>query len=205
MVTSDILKFIILPPLAYLLGSIPSGLLLTRLFVAKDIRKYGSGNIGATNVKRIAGTKLGLATLLADLAKGAIPVALIKLYFIPESLALFELLVSVTAFSAFLGHLYPCFLKFNGGKGVATAAGCFMVISPLGCLMALVIFIIAVIASNRVSVGSLLAAFALPFGVWWITQSPLYAISAIIMTVFIFTKHSDNIKRLANGTEPKFR
>ena len=205
METSTLIKFILIPAFAYLLGSIPSGLLLTRLFASKDIRKHGSGNIGATNVRRIAGLKLGLATLLADLAKGALPVALVKFCFAPNGLGYQELLIAVAAISAFLGHLYPCFLKFSGGKGVATAAGCFFVMSPMGCLTSLVIFFVAVVVSNRVSVGSLLAASALPIAVWYMTHNPIYGLCAVIMTVFIFLKHSDNIKRLMNGTEPKFR
>ena len=129
-----------LPVLAFLLGSIPWGLLLTRWFTSVDIRHQGSGNIGATNVSRLAGIPLGLVTLVGDIMKGALPVYLAvqvtDLDTIPS-----QLFVSITAIAAFGGHLFPLYLKLQGGgKGVATAFGCFIVISPLATLLSLVTF-----------------------------------------------------------------
>ncbi|MBW2651526.1 MAG: glycerol-3-phosphate acyltransferase [Deltaproteobacteria bacterium] len=109
----------------YLVGSIPTGVVLSKLFGAKDVRQEGSGNIGATNVYRVSGAKLGILTLLGDVAKGTIPVALIC------SLMDSEMWIAAVALSTFLGHLFPLFLKFRGGKGVATALGIFLVITPL--------------------------------------------------------------------------
>jgi glycerol-3-phosphate acyltransferase PlsY len=187
---------------AYLLGSVPFGLILTRKFTSVDIRAEGSGNIGATNVRRVAGTALGVLTLAGDFLKGAIPVY-IALVLTGDKGSCGEFYISVTAIAAFWGHLYPVFLKFKGGgKGVATAAGCFIVISPLSFLAVLMLFILATFFYRRVSAGSLAASALLPFAVWVINHSFLYTFCAVIISVFIFFRHRENIKRLLSGTEP---
>jgi glycerol-3-phosphate acyltransferase PlsY len=190
---------------AYLFGSIPFGLVLTRLFTSVDIRREGSGNIGATNVRRLAGAPLGILTLAGDVSKGAVPVYLSQMVtastIIPQ-----EVYVSIVTLAAFLGHLYPLYLKLkSGGKGVATAAGGLAVISPAAVLIALAAFLLAAGWSNRVSVGSLTAVAALPPAVWWTTRVPVFAVCALIMALWIYNRHRENIKRLLNGTEPEIR
>jgi len=191
-----------LPILAYLLGSVPWGLVLTRMFTTVDIRRQGSGNIGATNVRRLAGTPLGLLTLAGDLLKGAAPVYLAANVtgLDPIQQAFF---VSVAALAAFAGHLFPLYLKLKGGgKGVATAAGCFLVISPMSVLAALIAFLLVLGWSGRVSAGSLSAATVLPAAVWWRLGSPVYCGCAALMAVMIVLRHWENIRRLLNGSEP---
>ena len=193
-----------LPVLAFLLGSIPWGLLLTRWFTSVDIRHQGSGNIGATNVSRLAGIPLGLLTLVGDIMKGALPVYLAvqvtDLATIPS-----QLFVSTTAIAAFGGHLFPLYLKLQGGgKGVATAFGCFIVISPLATLLSLVTFTFVVWISRRVSAGSLASAIVLAPAVGWFEQSLVYGICALLIVLFIFVRHRENIRRLINGSEPRF-
>jgi glycerol-3-phosphate acyltransferase PlsY len=198
------LVFWFLLGIAYLLGSIPWGLFFTRMFTEKDIRKQGSGNIGATNVRRIAGVMPGILTLFADMAKGAIPVFFLRVI-MESNTVKGELLVALVALAAFMGHLYPCFLKFKGGKGVATAAGCFLVISPLASGMVILVFMMVVGLSNRVSPGSLSAAVALPLVVWWTDQSIPFTGAAAVMAVFIILRHRENIRRIFDGSEPFFR
>lgn len=188
--------------LAYLLGSVPWGLVLTRMFTSVDIRRQGSGNIGATNVRRLAGTPLGLLTLAGDLLKGAAPVYLAAnvIGLDPIQQALF---VSVVALAAFVGHLFPLYLKLKGGgKGVATAAGCFLVISPMSVLAALIAFLLILCWSGRVSAGSLSAAAVLPPAVWWSLRSPVFCGCAVLMSALIVLRHKDNIRRLLTGSEP---
>jgi glycerol-3-phosphate acyltransferase PlsY len=189
---------------AYLLGSIPWGIVLTRLFSSADIRRQGSGNIGATNVSRVAGPSLGLLTFIGDVLKGAVPVYL-ALKFSGQH-GINDLILAAVGLAAFCGHLYPLFMKFkSGGKGVATTAGCFVILAPLACLIALSAFIVFLLLSRRVSAGSLAAAAVLPIAVWLTTHSWEITAAAGIMTVFIFIRHTDNIKRLLSGTEPTFK
>ena len=187
---------------AYLLGSVPFGLILTKKFASVDIRTEGSGNIGATNVRRVAGTPLGALTLAGDFLKGAIPVY-IAAVLTGDKGSCGEFYIAVTAIAAFWGHLYPVFLKFKGGgKGVATAAGCFLVISPLSFLAAIMLFAVVIFFYRRVSAGSLAASAVLPFAVWVANHSVFYTFCAVIVAVFIFFRHRENIKRLLSGTEP---
>jgi carboxyl-terminal processing protease len=193
-------RFLCLPIFAYVLGSIPCGLILTKCFAGSDIRRHGSGNIGATNVRRVAGWKLGVLTLLADMAKGAIPV---WLAIVISDQDLRQVCMSVTAFCAFFGHLYPIFLKFkDGGKGVATAGGTFLMISPMTFLTAIMVFIGGVVLTRRVSAGSLSAAVALAISspIW--TQSGIIGGCALLMAILIWIRHKDNIRRLLSGIEP---
>ncbi len=191
---------------AYATGSVPSGLIISRRLSNIDIREKGSGNIGATNVKRTLGIFPGLLTLFFDLAKGAVPIyitlnmEITKTGLIPE-----ETFISLIALSAFFGHLYPIYLKFRGGgKGVATAAGSFLVISPIACFIALSVFIVLTILTNRVSIGSLSGAATLPVAVWFLSGQILFAICAAVILIFIVIRHKENIIRLRAGTEPPF-
>lgn len=194
-----------LPLAAYLLGSIPFGLVLTRLFTSVDIRRQGSGNIGATNVRRLAGTPLGLLTLAGDVLKGAVPVHLAAQVdgLEPTARACF---VSTVALAAFAGHLLPLYLRLKGGgKGVATAAGCFLAISPVSVLAALIAFLVIAGWSGRVSAGSLAAAAVLPAAVGWHLRSPVFFACALVMAALIALRHRENIRRLLNGSEPALR
>jgi glycerol-3-phosphate acyltransferase PlsY len=189
---------------AYLLGSIPWGLILSRIFAREDIRLKGSGNIGATNVTRQTGVIAGMLTLAGDILKGAIPVYLALVAFAPVG-GLADLYPAAVGLAAFLGHLFPVYLKFrDGGKGVATAAGCFAVISPAAVLAAVVVFIAVLSMARRVSVGSLSAAAVLPLAVWIATDSAIMTATAGIVAFFIWIRHRDNLKRLLAGKEPAF-
>jgi glycerol-3-phosphate acyltransferase PlsY len=188
---------------SYLLGSVPFGLVLTKAFTSVDIRRDGSGNIGATNVRRLAGKKLGILTLAGDVLKGAFPVWLAMKISTPDHMW-GEIYISLVALSAFSGHLYPVYTKFkNGGKGVATAAGCFLVISPFSCFVAVLVFILFVCWTHRASVGSLAASAILPVAVWKATQSTVMTGCALVTAGFIYIRHAGNIKRLLSGIEPK--
>ena len=196
------LKFFVLPLFAYFLGSIPWGLILTRMFTSVDIRQLGSGNIGATNVRRVAGTTLGILTLTGDILKGAVPVWL-AVAIAGSGDVWAQTYISLVALCAFGGHLYPVFLKFkSGGKGVATAGGCFLVMVPVAAIIAILVFIMFVCFWNRVSVGSLAAAAALPVAVWQATHLEIITGCAVLTAVFIYIRHKDNIKRLWFGEEP---
>ena len=190
---------------AYLLGSIPWGLILTRVFAGNDIRMKGSGNIGATNVTRETGVIPGILTLAGDILKGAVPVYLALLAFGPVQ-GSSQIYLPCVLLAAFSGHLFPLYLKFrDGGKGVATAAGCFAVVSPAAVLAAAVIFTVMLLIARRVSVGSLCAAAALPVAVWLATDSAIMAATAGLVAFLIFVRHHDNVKRLLTGKEPEFR
>jgi len=202
MYQSNIILFLSLLIFAYLLGSIPFGLILVRIFKSMDVREIGSGNIGATNVRRAAGWCLGLITLALDGLKGAVPV------YIAASVAqdpgsLREIWISLVALTTFFGHLFPVYLKFKtGGKGVATAAGCFAVLSWPALAIAVFVFVFSVALSKRVSMGSMSAAAILPLCVVWAERSIILAGCALIMSMLVFFRHQDNIRRLMAGTEP---
>ena len=189
---------------AYLLGSIPFGLLLGRLFGAADVRKVGSGNIGATNVARVAGRTAGLLTLLLDAGKGALAVLL------AVRLAGGSAFWMMTAgLCALLGHCFPIWLGFRGGKGVATAAGVFLVLCPPAFLGATILFILVVAYWRFVSLGSISAAAAMPLLVyffWAPHHAPPLAITfgSLAAAILIVYKHDGNIQRLVQGDEPKF-
>jgi glycerol-3-phosphate acyltransferase PlsY len=196
------IKLLVLPVFAYLLGSIPWGIVLTRMFTSADIRREGSGNIGATNVLRIAGPTLGALTLVGDMLKGGISVWIAGVLATPNSFW-GEIYISLVALAAFSGHLYPVYMRFKkGGKGVATAAGCFAVISPVAFMVAILVFIMFVCWLNIVSVASLAAAAVLPVAVWKATGSGVLTGCAVVTAILIYFRHTDNIKRLLKGAEP---
>ena len=193
-----------LPICTYVLGSIPWGLIIARWLAGIDIRHQGSGNIGVTNVSRFAGPLSAILTLVGDISKGMIPVFL-TLTVLQTNSSVHDTYLSIVALAAFFGHLYPVFLKFKaGGKGVATTAGCFIVLSPLAVLITLGVFILILLTSRFVSMGSLAAALVLPLAVWLSTHSIALTAGAGIMTAFIFLRHAANIRRLRLGEEPRF-
>jgi len=185
-----------MPVLAYLFGSVPTGYLLSSIS-GIDIREAGSGNIGATNVGRMVGWKAGLLTLVADAGKGFIPVFFsVQLGFDPKVSAL-------TALTAFIGHLYPVFLKFKGGKGVATALGCLAGLDPMiaGCLI--LMFLVTVLVTRWVSLGSLSAAALAPLLFWLFDYELPFIWLSLIMASLITMRHRGNIQRLISGEESK--
>jgi len=198
----ELLKYSGLFLLAYLLGSIPFGLVLSTLFSHQDIRRKGSGNIGATNVLRVAGVRLGLLTLFLDVSKGAVPVFMsVQLMESPES-AWGQIVLSLIAISACMGHLYPLYLGLRrGGKGVATAWGCFLIISPVSALVTLLVFVLMACISNKASMASLSGSAVLPMVVWLATHSAVLSLCAATITGLIVFRHKDNILRLLHGTE----
>ena len=183
---------------AYLLGSVPTGLLLARAF-GVNIRETGSGNIGATNVYRTMGRKIGILTLVGDCLKGLIPVLVAKGVGLPDAW------VAAIGLAAFLGHVYTIFLRFKGGKGVATALGVFLGTAPLSLLAGLAVFVLVLYRWRYVSAASLAAALVIPVAVALITGAPaLIAMSCAIAAIVIF-RHRENIARLRTGTESKFK
>jgi len=198
---------LILLIIAFFIGAIPSGYVVGRLLYGVDIRKEGSGNIGATNAKRVLGKKAGLITLVCDLLKGVVALYLATLLPIVAGAQYSEaanLIQPFLGFAAFLGHCYSPFLKFKGGKGVATSLGVFLVLAPVPVLASVVIFVIVVKVSGYVSLGSLLSALAFALLVWlkvphnYPTGTVLVA---LFTTVMIFSRHRENILRLIAGTE----
>ena len=195
--------------ISYLIGSIPTGLLLARAVGGGDIRKAGSGNIGATNVTRLFGKKLGMITLLGDVLKAAIPMLAVYWYFAHTGLAIsaqeVDLAVSLCGGAAFLGHIFPVYLKFKGGKGVATALGVFIILEPGAVLISLFLFTGIVYVSGFVSVGSLLVSALMTLWIWLLGGSPNHVFLAFFIAVFIWLKHMDNINRLLAGTEKSWK
>ncbi len=183
--------------LAYLLGSIPSGVIVSKAFGSIDPRTQGSKNIGATNVFRTGGKKLGIITLIGDILKGLIPVALAKVYV--DSF----FWIGVIAIAAFLGHLFPIFLKFKGGKGIATGLGIFLALAPLAAIFSLSVFSAIVYKWRYVSLGSLSATAVFPLFLYLLKAPPSFILFAIIMAILIFYRHRENISRLRAGRESK--
>ncbi len=184
---------------AYLIGAIPTGVILTRTLGGEDIRKVGSGNIGATNVYRVAGRKLGIITLVGDCLKGVIPLVIAQ-----QGFALHGIPLAAIALAAFLGHCYPVYLGFKGGKGVATALGIFLVLSPLSVLGALVVFVIVLWVWRYISLASITAAAVIPFLIFLLEASLPRFIATLMIATIVIWRHRANIERLRNGTENKF-
>jgi len=183
---------------AFLLGSVPFGLLLSRAFAGVDVRRVGSGNIGATNVSRAAGKKVGILTLLLDAAKGALPVL------VASFLGLGPVWGAAAGLAAFLGHLFPPWLGFRGGKGVATALGVSAAFAPLAALVGLATFAAALAATRFASVGSLLGTAACAAGIFAVRgmDSPASWAGAAMAAV-IFVRHLPNVRRLLRGEESR--
>jgi len=191
---------------SYLLGSIPFGYLLVKLFRGEDVRKSGSGNIGATNVSRKSPT-LGVLTLILDALKGTAAVILAA-YLMRSSTTDFHIrIMSLAALCAIAGHLFPVWLKFHGGKGVATGLGSFLAISPKSVLIAAAIFVIVVALFRYISLGSIIAVASFPILAWLLHQYGNDALALLFMSssaLLIIVKHHANIRRLLSGTENRF-
>lgn len=183
---------------AYLLGSIPTGLLLAKA-AGVDIRSSGSGNIGATNVYRTLGRSVGIMTLAGDCLKGLIPVVA------ASWLGMSDNWLAAIGLAAFLGHIYTIFLGFKGGKGVATALGVFLAVSPAAVASVLVIFVAVVWKWRYISLGSIIAAMAMPGMIAVFDARPAIVIMTVIIALLVVWKHRENIRRLKDGTESKFK
>lgn len=193
---------IVFPMIGYLVGAIPFGLVIGKM-AGIDVRKEGSCNIGATNVNRVLGRKLGALTLLCDCAKGFLPMWLAG-SFLPES-ASREFVVVLTGVMAVVGHMFPVYLRFSGGKGVATGLGVFLFLSPPTIAISLVVFLASVKFSGFVSVGSLVASALAPLWLYLLGASKLAIGSATVIAVLIWAKHHENIKRLIHGQEKPWK
>jgi len=183
---------------AYLLGSIPTGLLLGKAY-GIDVRKEGSGNIGATNLYRTLGRRIGVLTLIGDCCKGLLPVLAAR-YFAPTTD-----LAAWVGLAAFCGHVFSLFLMFKGGKGVATALGVFLALSPLAVAIALALFLALVLKWRYVSLGSVAAAAVMPLAVYMLQGGTVTLLVTVLVAVIVIIRHHANIRRLVDGTENKFK
>lgn len=193
---------------AYLLGSIPTGYLLVRIFLGQDVRSVGSGNIGATNVVRAGGKGLGVATFILDVLKGSTSVwfgALIGAFLMP-TLPL-RTAQAIAALFAVLGHMFTCWLRFRGGKGVATGLGVFLACAPLAALAALGVFAVIVALTRIVSLASIIGAGSFPVFAWFFVRGPrppIFLAVQCAVALLIVLRHHENIRRLFAGTESRF-
>ncbi len=186
--------------IAYLLGAIPFGFLLVKFTKGADVRTSGSGNIGATNVLRTAGRTEAVATLLLDIAKGFVAVWLAAK--LTDDAPLWT---SLAALAVMAGHAFPVFLRFRGGKAVASFIGAFLYLTPIPLAVALLLFVITVARTRHISAGSILAAGTFPFGVWMILHPAVeITVAAFIAGAFIVYRHWSNVERLRAGTENVF-
>ena len=182
---------------AYLIGSIPFGYILTRLFKRLDIRRYGSGNIGATNVLRLLGWKAAVPVLLLDVGKGSAVVLLAR------AISGETIVVLAAALAVLLGHCFPVFLKFKGGKGAATGMGLLIPLSWEVCVAAVVLAVLVIVATRYVSLGSITGAFSVPLFMLLFGYEPLYLIFGAAMALLVIFRHHENIRRLLSGTESR--
>jgi len=188
---------------AYLLGAIPFGLVFSRWLTGKDPREHGSGNIGATNALRTSGKKVGMLTLLADILKGALAVALAR--YLQDD----PNVVAVVALAAFIGHVFPIYLKFKGGKGVATMFGVLIPWLPWVALASFTIWLVLFKLTRYVSLASVVAAIMLPLFTWlfgiasWSTNEPSSLIACGILALLVVARHIGNMQRILAGEEPK--
>jgi glycerol-3-phosphate acyltransferase PlsY len=197
-------QYILVAVIAYLLGSIPFGYLLLKTFRKQDVRTIGSGNIGATNVARSGAKGLGIATLVLDALKGFFAVSFARMLALDSEPLRY---MALAALFAILGHMFPVWLKFKGGKGVATGVGVFLALAPKAVLVVLVIFAAIVAVSRYVSLGSIVASALFPIFFLFMYRSnatPATVLLVCGVAALIIWKHRDNIRRLASGTEHKF-
>ncbi len=184
----------------YLIAAIPTGVVIARLMGGEDVRQKGSGNIGATNVYRVAGKLAGVLTLVGDTLKGFLPLLAFKTWLEPTPTQL-----GIASAIAILGHCYPVYLKFKGGKGVATALGIFLVLSPKAVFFALIVFILTVAITRYISLGSVLAALSAPLVILLLNhQQPIF-LATLFIAALVTWRHNSNIRRLLDGTENRFK
>lgn len=199
------LLWIVTLAVAYLLGSIPFGFVLVWMFKHEDVRTTGSGNIGATNVARSGGTKLGLLTLLLDTLKGVAAV-LLALHFAPRVGGVPSDLAVAAGVAAVVGHIFTVWLGFKGGKGIATALGVFLALVPLMALCCLGVFVVIFALTRYVSLASIVAALSVPLFTWFLVpaHTPTLLAGVSFISLLSIAKHHANIRRLLSGTESRF-
>lgn len=190
----EVLAFAVLFCLAYLVGSIPFGLIVSKVFYRVDVRQHGSGNVGATNVFRVLGKKAGVVVMVLDIMKGYLPAALAAALFSPWY-AIF------IAAAPVVGHMHSVFLKGSGGKGVATGAGVVLALAPLAFVICFATWIAVIIFTRYVSVASLTVAFMVPVLVILFRDPLPYEIAGVLLALIVWWAHRGNIRRLLNGTE----
>ena len=189
---------VVLMIVAYILGSIPNALWIGKVFKGIDVREHGSKNTGSTNAARVLGAKLGILTLILDISKGAIP-TLIATMLLDSTIS--AILVGICAI---LGHSFSIFMKFKGGKAVATTVGVFIVLVPGAILLVAVIFFLVFGITRYVSLSSMIGAISLPIWIIIFYKNIPLTIFGIIIAILIIVRHKSNIQRLLNGTESKF-
>ena len=192
--------FILIMIAIYLIAAIPTGVVLARLMGGEDVRQKGSGNIGATNVYRVAGKLAGVLTLVGDTLKGFLPLLALKTWLEPTPTQL-----GIASAVAILGHCYPIYLKFKGGKGVATALGIFLVLSPKVVFFALIVFILTVAITRYISLGSVLAALSAPLLILLLNHPQPIFLATLFIAALVIWRHNSNIRRLLDGTENRFK
>jgi glycerol-3-phosphate acyltransferase PlsY len=195
--------FLGLAGLAYLLGSIPTGLIVARLLGGPDPRQAGSGNLGAANLFRLLGRNAGVFTLLGDIIKGAVPVFL-AVYWLAPLGAWHDTAVAAVGLAAVLGHVFPIFLKFQGGKAVATTFGVIAVLCPLAAVNLVIVYGLTLYQVRIFSVGAVVCAWLLPLAVGLFCDSKAYLFLAGVLSGLVLVRHRDNLIRLARGEEPRF-
>ncbi len=196
---NDLLFLLVLITI-YLVAAIPTGIVLAKVMGYDDVRDKGSGNIGATNVYRVAGKLPGILTLVGDILKGLLPLLACKTWLNPTPAQL-----GIASVVAIIGHCYPVYLRFKGGKGVATALGIFLVLSPKAVLGAAAVFIITVAITRFISLGSVLAAMSAPLLILLLNHPQPVFLSALSIAALIVWRHRTNIKRLLDGSENRFK
>ena len=194
-----VLHYVLGYALGHLFGSVPCGLWIVQALHGIDIREYGSKNIGTTNVFRTVGAKTAALVMAADMLKGIIAVALINYLFHDHMVNL------VTALGAVLGHSYSLFLGLKGGKGVATGLGLLLYLMPEACTISFGVWLVTVLITRYVSLGSIIASLTTPVLAWYFDYPVSYICLSVLCTFFIVIRHTENIKRLLNGTESKIK
>ena len=194
-----VLHYVLGYALGHLFGSVPCGLWIVQALHGIDIREYGSKNIGTTNVFRTVGAKTAALVMAADMLKGIIAVALINYLFHDHMVNV------VTALGAVLGHSYSLFLGLKGGKGVATGLGLLLYLMPEACTISFGVWLVTVLITRYVSLGSIIASLTTPVLAWYFDYPVSYICLSVLCTFFIVIRHTENIKRLLNGTESKIK
>ena len=194
------LPFIFILIVIYLVAAIPTGIVLAKVMGYEDVRDKGSGNIGATNVYRVAGKLAGVLTLAGDILKGFLPLLACKTWLTPTPTQL-----GIACAVAIVGHCYPVYLKFRGGKGIATALGIFLVISPAAVLGAAIVFGVAIAITRFISLGSVLAAMSAPLLVLMLNEPQPIVLATLFIAALIIWRHRNNITRLIDGSEDRFK
>lgn len=189
----------------YLLGSVPTGIVLTRLFSKVDPRKTGSKNIGATNIYRTSGKILGVLTLLGDVFKGVVPIWMAVMWTTHDLWGVSDLWIAIVGLSPILGHIFPIFLGFKGGKGVATALGVYLAISPVAVLIEILVFAYVVWKWRIIALGSIISALTIPILIALFRNERIYFVLSGVIAALILYRHQSNIARLIQGTENKWK